>query len=150
MKIKIGELAKLSGCQVVTIRYYEKEGLIEAAERSHGNYRLYDDRDVERLLFIRHCRQLGISLAEIRALLAFERHPEVKCDWINQLVDQHLAAVDAQIESLGHLRRHLEELRQQCAGGKEHDCGIIKSLRDLASCPHCQHLACPGSQQGEV
>ena len=145
MKIRIGELAKRSGCQVVTIRYYEKEGLLRRPERSEGNYRLYDSEDVERLHFIRHCRLLDISLPEIKALLAFEEHPTVKCDWINQLMDQHIATVDAQIASLQHLRQHLETLKTQCAGGREHDCGIIKSLRDVASCPHCSHLACPGA-----
>ena len=150
MKFKIGELAKQSGCQVVTIRYYEKEGLLRRPERSEGNYRLYDEADVERLHFIRHCRLLDISLAEIKALLAFEEQPTVKCDWINTLMEQHIAAVDAQIASLQHLRQHLEDLRTQCAGGREHDCGIIKSLRDVAACPHCNELACPGARPGNV
>ena len=145
MKIKIGELAKRAGCQVVTIRYYEKEGLLPRPERSEGNYRLYDSADVERLHFIRHCRLLGISLTEIKALLAFEENPTVKCDWINQLMAQHIATVDAQIASLQHLKHHLEHLQTQCAGGKEHDCGIIESLRNAAECPHCRALACPGS-----
>ncbi len=150
MKIKIGELAKRSGCQVVTIRYYEKGGLIRPPERSEGNYRLYDSDDVERLHFIRHCRMLDISLAEIKALLAFEEHPTVKCDWINQLVEQRIASVDKQIASLQHLRHHLVDLQNQCAGGREHDCGIIKGLHDAPSCPHCTELGCPGAVSGTV
>lgn len=150
MKMKIGELAKRSGCQVVTIRYYEKEGLIRPPERSEGNYRLYDSDDVERLHFIRHCRMLDISLAEIKALLAFEEHPTVKCDWINQLVEQRIASVDRQIASLQHLRHHLVDLQTQCAGGREHDCGIIKGLHNAPSCPHCSGLGCPGAAPGTV
>ena len=57
MKVKIGELAKMTGCQVVTIRYYEKEGLLKRPERTERNYRLYGDEDIARLRFIRHCRQ---------------------------------------------------------------------------------------------
>ncbi|WP_300882315.1 MerR family transcriptional regulator, partial [uncultured Desulfovibrio sp.] len=71
MKVKIGELAKMTGCEVVTIRYYEKEGLLKKPERTEGNYRIYEDDDIARLRFIRHCRQHGMSLSEIRALLAF-------------------------------------------------------------------------------
>ena len=63
--MKIGELAKKTGCQVVTIRYYEKEGLLPEPERSEGNYRLYSEADIERLRFIRHCRHHDMKLAEI-------------------------------------------------------------------------------------
>lgn len=62
MKVKIGELAKMTGCQVVTIRYYEKEGLLKRPERTERNYRLYGEEDMARLRFIRHCRQHGMSL----------------------------------------------------------------------------------------
>ena len=65
MKVKIGELAKMTGCQVVTIRYYEKEGLLKRPERTERNYRLYGEEDMARLRFIRHCRQHGMSLDEI-------------------------------------------------------------------------------------
>lgn len=68
MEIKIGELAKRTGCEVVTIRYYEKEGLLPEPARSDGNFRLYGAAHVERLRFIRHCRSLDMSLSEIRTL----------------------------------------------------------------------------------
>ena len=62
MAYKIGELARHVGCRVVTIRYYEKEGLLRSPERTAGNYRLYDETDVERLRFIQRCRSLDMSL----------------------------------------------------------------------------------------
>ena len=69
MTIKIGELARRTECQVETIRYYEKEGLLPEPTRSRGNYRLYGEAQVERLQFIRHCRSLDMTLGEVRALL---------------------------------------------------------------------------------
>ncbi len=73
--MKIGELARKAGCQVVTIRYYEKEGLLGSPERTGSNYRIYSDEDLDRLRFIRHCRLHGMTLAEIRVLLAVREHP---------------------------------------------------------------------------
>lgn len=69
MEIRIGELAQRTGCEVVTIRYYEKEGLLPEPARSSGNYRLYGEEQVKRMQFIRHCRSLDMSLGEIRTLL---------------------------------------------------------------------------------
>ena len=64
MEIRIGDLAKRSGCEVVTIRYYEKEGLIAPQARSDNSYRIYSDADVHRLRFIRLCRAMDMSLEE--------------------------------------------------------------------------------------
>ena len=132
MKLKIGELAKKSGCPVVTIRYYEKEGLLPEPDRSGSNYRLYDEADMERLRFIRHCRRHGMKLAEIRELLAFRDHPTRSCDWINTLVQRHIDNVEAQIASLTQLKAQLEQLL--------HACGILESLS--APCPYCEDLRC--------
>ena len=68
--MKIGELAKITDCQVETIRYYEREGLLPQAPRSESNYRIYGAEHTERLGFIRHCRSLDMTLEEIRVLLA--------------------------------------------------------------------------------
>ena len=62
--LKIGEVAKRTGCLVETIRYYEREGLLLEPARSEGNYRLYTDIHVDRLQFIRHCRVLDMTLEE--------------------------------------------------------------------------------------
>lgn len=142
MKIKIGDLAAMTGCQVVTIRYYEKEGLLPQPERTGANYRLYDEHAVERLRFIRHCRQHGMNLSEIRALLAFKDNPMVTCDWINSLVATHLAAVDEQIASLQHLKQHLQALLHRCSGGKKAECGILESLNRGDPCPRCKDFCC--------
>ena len=142
MSLKIGELAKVTGCQVVTIRYYEKEGLLHRPERTSANYRLYEEEDAERLRFIRRCRLHGMNLAEIRDLLAFKDNPTVSCAWINDLVERHIADVEAQIASLEHLKTHLEALRRTCNGHQTHGCGIIDSLDHGTPCPYCEAHSC--------
>lgn len=140
--MKIGELARRTGCKVVTIRYYEKEGLLAEPERTEGNYRDYGKSELERLEFIMHCRRHGMGLDDIRKLLAFRDQPQHDCTWVTDLVDAHIRSVDEQIASLNHLKTPLEHLRRRCAGGHSGEsCGIMQSLDDLnaccASCPRC-------------
>ena len=140
MKMKIGELADISGCRVVTIRFYEKEGLLTEPERSKSNYRLYSDKDVERLRFIRHCRRHGMKLPEIRKLLTFKDNPNSDCGWINTLVESHIDNVTEQIHSLTLLKEHLQSLLHKCSGD-EKSCGILKSLDEVDSCPYCRNIS---------
>jgi len=64
--LKVGQLAKLTGCSIQSIRFYKKEQLLSAPKRSDGNYRLYNQENLEQLTFIKHCRNLDITLKEIR------------------------------------------------------------------------------------
>jgi Cd(II)/Pb(II)-responsive transcriptional regulator len=128
--MRIGELARATGTHVETIRYYEREGLLPAPARSEGNYRMYDDSHVDRLLFIRHCRQLDMTLDEIRVLLRFKDAPEAHCGEVDAVLEQHIAHVGARIAELQALQSHLLELRAQCqhAQGASADCGILQEL----------------------
>lgn len=134
--MKIGELAKLSGIPSVTIRFYEKEGLLAAPERSGSNYRLYGDKDFARLRFIKHCRQHGMGLSDIRQLLSCKDNPQSDREWVNSLVRSHIDNVQQQIESLTSLKRQLEGLLD--SGDKTGGSGIIESLVDGKGCPHCE------------
>jgi Cd(II)/Pb(II)-responsive transcriptional regulator len=127
--LKIGELAMRTSCPVETIRYYEHEGLLPAAVRSTGNYRLYGTAHVDRLSFIRHCRSLDMTLDEIRTLLRFRDSPHENCDGANQLLDEHIGHVASRIADLNILARQLKSLRRQCVGAKTaKDCGILINL----------------------
>ena len=77
--MKIGELARLAGTNVETIRYYERDGLLPVPARSEGNYRIYGETHVQRLFFIRRCRGLDMTLDEIRVLLRFKDAPHGLC-----------------------------------------------------------------------
>ncbi|MCU7647943.1 Cd(II)/Pb(II)-responsive transcriptional regulator [Pseudomonas piscis] len=127
--MKIGELAKLTDCQVETIRYYEREGLLPEPARSEGNYRLYTQAHGERLTFIRNCRSLDMTLEEIRSLLNLRDSPQDQCASVNALIDEHIHHVKARIDGLQALQEQLVDLRQRC--GEEPDlepCGILQRL----------------------
>ena len=98
--MKIGELAKLTGCSVQSIRFYEKEELISAPRRSECNYRLYDQKNLEQLIFIKHCRNLDITLAEIKQLLNLKQSPETQCEDVNHLIDEHIKQINLRMTEL--------------------------------------------------
>ncbi len=134
--MKIGELAQATGTPVETIRYYEREGLLPAAPRSDGNYRVYGAPHEERLRFIRQCRGLDMSLDEVRALLQVRDAPEAGCERVNTLIDAHIAHVAARIRELQRLRRALQSLRDRCAGaGDAAECGILSGLQQGSATP---------------
>lgn len=150
--MKIGELAKLTGCPVETIRYYEREGLLPEPSRSEGNYRQYDAIHVERLSFIRHCRSLDMTQEEIRILLGLRDRPESDCGTANRLIDEHLHHVKVRIAELQSLSQQLRDLRARCRGeGNSEDCGILRELEQPAepsvipeTCAEAGHLHVPG------
>ena len=125
--MKIGELAKATGTQAETIRYYEREGLLLAPARTDSNYRQYDRSHVARLSFIRHCRSLDMTLEEIHTLLRFKDDPAGNCEAVNGLLDEHIGHVAQRIGELKRLQGELKELRAQCdAAGAS--CGILETL----------------------
>ncbi|MBE7374067.1 Cd(II)/Pb(II)-responsive transcriptional regulator [Pseudomonas lopnurensis] len=127
--MKIGELARLTACPVETIRYYEREGLLDAPARSEGNYRIYDERHLERLTFVRNCRLLDMTLEEIRDLLRLRDRPEENCGGVNALIDAHISHVQARIASLLALREELLDLRRCCVTADDgQPCGILQQL----------------------
>ena len=127
--MKIGELAKLTGCSVQSIRYYEKEKLLPSMRRSNGNFRLYDLATVEQLKFIKHCRNLDLSLAEIRQLIELNRQPGLQCDDVNNMVDEHIEQVALRIKELQHLQKQLKSLRGSCSSDRTvKECGILQNL----------------------
>jgi Cd(II)/Pb(II)-responsive transcriptional regulator len=131
--MKIGELARRTTCRVETIRFYEKEGLLPPPPRSSGNYRLYDKLHVERLLFIRSCRSLDISLDEIRLLLQLRATPRDDCSAVNALLDEHIRQVDVRIAELRQLRDQLHSLSLHCSGTRTAEqCGILQELDSTA------------------
>lgn len=127
--MKIGELARVTGTPVETIRYYEREGLLAAPPRTEGNFRIYDESHLERLSFIRHCRSLDMALDEVRILLRFKDAPAENCGDVNTLLDAHIGHVTARISELRALERQLKSLRERCneAGDAAH-CGILNEL----------------------
>ncbi|MDN3518114.1 helix-turn-helix domain-containing protein [Aquisalimonas lutea] len=128
MKMRIGQLAGESGCQVETIRYYERIGVLPPAARESNNYRVYDDGHRRRLLFIRRMRDLGFSLDEVRALLRMIDGGTYTCAEVQALGREHLAAVRDKIADLRRVEHALADLVGQCSGADTPDCSMLEAL----------------------
>lgn len=127
--MKIGELALATGCDVQTVRYYERSGLLAKPSRTVSNYRTYGPSHFERLQFIRRCRSLDMTLDEVRALLRFVDAPEENCGEVNRVIDEHLHHVEKRIGELEALRARLRALRRQCRKVRSSsECGILNHL----------------------
>lgn len=127
-RLAIGELSAASGVKVPTIRYYESVGLIPAPSRTTGNRRTYTPRDVERLCFIRHARELGFEIDAIRQLLALSEQPHQSCLAVDAIASTQLAAIESRIKRLTALKRELEAMIRSCARGKIAECKILETL----------------------
>lgn len=129
----IGELGKLTGTKVETIRYYERIGLFAAPKRTAGNYRAYGAEHLNRLSFIRRSRDLGFSLDQVRALLALSDDRDRPCAAIDTLAKAHLAEVDRKIADLRALRCELSNMITQCHADTVGECRIIEALSPTAA-----------------
>ncbi len=116
--MKIGAVAKQSGFSKDTLRYYEKIGLINLTkhQRSPHNYRIYDDRILQELNFIKKLKKVGFTLKEIKDLRRMDALNMVSCSTISPLVKEKLAKIEAQLEALQTQKRILLSLTQACQG----------------------------------
>lgn len=129
LNVRIGELAQQAGVAVETLRYYEQQGLLAKPARSAANFRIYTAQHVEQLAFIRQCRLLDLSLAEIRVLLGYKAAPEQACGEVNRLLDRHIINVQERIQELQALETHLLRLRERCTTEQAAmECGILQEL----------------------
>ena len=136
--MRIGELAKRTGCDGETIRYYEKIGLLAEPARNDAGYRDYRQAHQETLQFIRHARSLQMGLADIRVLLQFKNDPASPCEGVNALLDHHIEQIQGQMLALRQLEQQLTALRHQChAPESAGDCGILQNLEEAARSEHC-------------
>ena len=134
--MRIGELAQTSGTPIETIRFYEREGLLPAAARTEGNYRIYTPRHAERLGFIRRCRSLDMTLDEVRVLLRFKDQPLADCGEVNSLLDEHIGHVSERIRALRALEKELHALRAACPVPQAAaDCGILQGIDQAGAKP---------------
>jgi Cu(I)-responsive transcriptional regulator len=124
----IGELARRTGCKVQTIRYYEQAGLMPKPRRTRGAQRRYRRRDLERLGFIRHARELGFGLDAIRDLLTLADEPERSCEEADAIARAHLASIESRIARLQALKQEMERMIIECRGGRVADCHVIEVL----------------------
>lgn len=126
--MQIGELARASGCRVVTIRYYERVGVLPPPRRAANNYRQYGDAHLRRLRFVRRTRELGFSLDEVRTLLGLIDSGGYTCEDIQVVAQGHLDDVRARLRDLQRMEATLAGLVGQCSGGATPDCSLLETL----------------------
>ncbi len=130
MLYSIGELARKSKISVDSIRFYEKKNLLSLPLRGNNNYRYYDDTALEQLIFIRHCRELGMSLKEIGQLTELLKKPYQQCNTVDQLIEDHLGHIEQKLQRLENFRTKLQQLRQTCRADLTiQDCKIVSGLK---------------------
>lgn len=132
--MKIGELSRATGTNVETIRYYERIGLLPEPARTAGNYRSYGTDHRARLVFVRHSRELGFTIEEIRSLIDLSDDPTRDCTEADRIASTHLAQVEDKIAQLSLLRDELKRIVGRCRGGLAGDCRVIEALADHSHC----------------
>lgn len=126
--MRIGELAHATGTKAETIRYYEREGILPAADRTDSNYRDYSQEHLATLTFVRRARELGFTMAQVRELLALSDHEDKPCRDVDQLVQRQLNEVTRKIADLAFLQTELEQMLRSCQADRIGDCRIVESL----------------------
>lgn len=127
--LTIGKIAKQTGIGVETVRFYEKRGLIDEPPRTEAGYRQYPEDTAPRIRFIRHAKELGFTLTEIKELLHLRLDPMTTCDDVRLVAEEKLRNVRTKIQSLRGIEEALGELIGACAvGGPDGDCPILEAL----------------------
>ncbi len=126
--MKRAELARQTGCNLETIRYYEKIGMMPDPPRTASGYRVYDETHVARLRFILRGRELGFSIEEIRGLLSLVDRGTQTCAEVQALTERHLADVRAKIADLKRIEKVLADTAAQCSGEELPECPVLEAL----------------------
>ncbi|CAH2402971.1 MerR family transcriptional regulator [Mesorhizobium ventifaucium] len=132
----IGDLSRRTGVKAPTIRYYEQMGLLEAPQRSEGNQRRFAKAELERLAFIRHARDLGLTINSIRQLIDLSGHADRPCADADRIAKEQLASVRDRIAKLQKLEEELERIATCCTGETIGDCYVIRALSNHSLCGH--------------
>ncbi|WP_075996035.1 MerR family transcriptional regulator [Salaquimonas pukyongi] len=125
--LAIGKAAELSGVNIETIRYYEREGVVPKPERTVSGRRIYSKADIDRLRFIKRCRELGLPICEAKSLLGLAGKKKLNCASARSIATDHLSVVRRKIVELGRMETALQNLIVQCEEN-DRNCPIIDEL----------------------
>lgn len=135
MSLRRGELAKRTGCNIETIRYYERIGLLPDPPRSDNGFHSYDERHLTRLAFVRRARELGFTLEEVEGLLRLVDGGHNTCSQVQDLALRHVEEIQRKIDDLRNMKRALKEMAAQCSGEEVPECPIVEILSATAYQP---------------
>lgn len=123
-----GELARLTGCNIETIRYYEKVGLLPDPPRTGAGYRIYSAAHASRLRFILRSRDLGFTMEDIRGLLGLDDGTAPSCADVRERTERHLADIRAKIADLQRMEAVLSATAARCSGAEVPDCPVLDAI----------------------
>jgi len=123
-----GDLARATGCNIETIRYYENTGLLPDPPRTAAGYRIYSAAHATRLRFILRARELGFSMEDIRGLMGLEDGAAPTCAEVKERTERHLADVRAKIADLRRIEKVLSVTAARCSGEDVPDCPVLETL----------------------
>ena len=127
--LTIGQVARSAGVGVETVRFYEREGLLDEPPRRPSGYRQYGESIVGRLQFIRRAKELGFTLSEIKELLSLRLDPSTSCADVKSRAEVKIADIDEKIRTLQRMKKALEKLTKACSGrGPTSECPILEAL----------------------
>jgi MerR family mercuric resistance operon transcriptional regulator len=139
MTLTIGQLARSGSATVETIRYYEREGLLDPPERSASGYRAYGPQAIQRLVFIHRAQDLGFTLKEIRELITLQTNPDADCTAVRTAAEDKLGVIEKKLAQLQQMKAALEKVVGSCTGVRPMaECEILECLSheaDAAGCP---------------
>jgi MerR family transcriptional regulator, mercuric resistance operon regulatory protein len=124
----IGELSRLCGVNIETIRYYEKIKILPAPLRTETGHRVYGPNETRMLAFICRGRELGFTLDQIRALLNLGGPGKASCAEVREIANHHIEDIRTKINDLSKLERLLRKTVAQCTGGEAPDCPVLDIL----------------------
>ena len=129
--LTVGQLAKSTGINIETVRYYERISMMPKPTRKESGYRLYSEEDIARLKFILHAKELGFALREIRELLELRVDPETTCEEVRHQAEMKIADIENKITDLIRIKNALEKLAAACQEkGPTGDCPILEALEE--------------------
>lgn len=123
-----GEVSERAGCNIETVRYYERIGMLPPPPRSEGGHRIYDQDHLKRLKFICRSRELGFTLKQVRGLLKLVDEGGGSCEEVRTIALDHLDVIRKKVADLQTLEAVLDDMVARCEGGKVPDCPIIDAL----------------------
>jgi len=127
----ISQLAKSADIPTTTVRYYERIGLVEPEDRSHGNYRLYSDESLNKLKFIRAAQATGFTLDDVKSLLIDDAGRTPTCGNVQVLIEERLEDIEQRLKDLRHVRKVLKSAQEKCRTQKKTDCcQVVEGLRN--------------------
>lgn len=131
--MNIGELARRSGLTAKMIRYYEKIDLISVPIRSASGYRVYTEQDLSTLSFIKHAKDLGFSIDQIKSLVELWKNPDRKSADVKKITDQHIHFLTEQIHSMQSMILKLKAASQMCSNDSSSNCSILNKIEHIQS-----------------